>query len=222
MGLKKILMFIADFDKTHDEKFYTGGLADPKAAFPGWPMSDTGHWELRPAYVYEQVPILEKLGRGYCYSRRVYYVDKQTWSDTMAGTEGYDREGLLWKSEVTNFSPHDLFEGVRAYTAQLCLFPRVGLAELPFDPVRPDSTGLQPGCAGRNQGRSVVVQPLRTGACHEIESATITLEAVYYVLEKARILFIGATSCLRSADHTGLNRRTGNRGIGNTKLISEA
>jgi len=118
LGLKKVLMFMADFDKTHEEKYYTGGPADPNAAFPGWPKANTGHWELRPAYIYEQVPILEKLGRGYCYSRRVYYVDKQTWSDTMAGTEGYDRQGLLWKSEVSNFSPHDLFEGVRAYTAR--------------------------------------------------------------------------------------------------------
>ena len=82
--------------------FYTGGPADPTAAFPGLPKADTGHWELRPAYVVEQVPILEKLGRGYCYSRRVYYINTQ----------------MLWKSEVSNYSPHDLFEGVRAYTAR--------------------------------------------------------------------------------------------------------
>jgi hypothetical protein len=111
-------MFMAEYEKSHDKKFYTGGPADPTAAFPGLPKADTGHWELRPAYVVEQVPIMEKLGRGYCYSRRVYYIDKQTWADTMAGTEGYDRQGMLWKSEVTNFSPHDLFEGVRAYTAR--------------------------------------------------------------------------------------------------------
>jgi hypothetical protein len=121
LGIKKILVFLQDYDKSHDKRYYTGGPQDPGAAFPGWPKADTGHFELRPTYVLEQLPILEKLGRGYCYSHRVFYVDKQTWG-YLAGVESYDRDGKLWKSEVTTFGPHDLFDGVRAFTARSYLY----------------------------------------------------------------------------------------------------
>jgi hypothetical protein len=117
LGIKKILVFIQDYDKAHDKKYYTGGPADSGAAFPGWPKADSGHYELRPAYVVEQLPILEKLGKGYCYSRRVYFIDKQTWW-YMAGTDQYDREGKLWKSTQVLYAPHDMFDGVRAFTAR--------------------------------------------------------------------------------------------------------
>ncbi len=68
-----------------------------RIAFPPlmWPRPQYVKWEVRPAYVIDIRPLPE-YAVGYCYSRRVLYVDKETmapgWIDL------YDKDGKLWKT----------------------------------------------------------------------------------------------------------------------------
>ncbi len=95
LGLKKVLTIVMDPSKSEDPKSYAGGGAYPGDAFPGWPVAGTNHWELRDYYVIDLLA-LPKLG-NYCYSHRIFYVDKQTYYAAMAGAEAYDRTGKIYK-----------------------------------------------------------------------------------------------------------------------------
>jgi len=87
VGSKKVLTIVMDPKKSPDPKSYAGGGAYPGDAFPGWPVAGTNHWEVRDYYVIDLLA-LPKLG-NYCYSHRIFYVEKQTYYAAMAGAEAY-------------------------------------------------------------------------------------------------------------------------------------
>ena len=95
LGLKKVLNVYMDINKASDPKSYAGGGGAPGDAFPGWPVAGTNDWELRDVYVIDLLA-LPKLG-NYCYSHRVYYIDKQNWNVAETGAENFDRTGKLYK-----------------------------------------------------------------------------------------------------------------------------
>src|SRR5579885_2623638 len=89
LGEKKLLSIVMDPNKSSDPKSYAGGGAVAGDTFPGWPVAGTNHWELRNVYIIDLLA-LPKLG-NYCYSHRVYYIDKQNWNIANFGAENYDR-----------------------------------------------------------------------------------------------------------------------------------
>ncbi len=64
-----------------------------------WSRPSLGKWELRTAYVIE-MSRLPAFSRGYCYSRRVLYIDKETFFPL--AIELYDPQGELFKY-ITQF-----------------------------------------------------------------------------------------------------------------------
>jgi len=64
-----------------------------------WAKPSLGKWELRDTYVID-MSRLPAYSQGYCYSRRVIYVDKETFFPL--AIELYDREGKLSKF-ITQF-----------------------------------------------------------------------------------------------------------------------
>lgn len=95
LGEKKLLNLVMDPAKAYDAKAYAGGGAVASGSFPGWPVAGSNHWELRDDYVIDMLA-LPILG-NYCYSHRIFYIDKQTWIGAQAGTEAYDRTNKLYK-----------------------------------------------------------------------------------------------------------------------------
>jgi hypothetical protein len=106
VGMKKVLTIVMDPKKSPDPKSYAGGGAYPGDAFPGWPVAGTNHWEVRDYYVIDLLA-LPKLG-NYCYSHRIFYVEKQTYYAAMAGAEAYDKTGKLYKMLWTANYPIDI------------------------------------------------------------------------------------------------------------------
>ena len=103
-GEKKLLMAVADPKTAHTEDSrlgYAGGDYKPGAALPGWPKPGYNHWEVHKMYIVNLKP-LPVLGRGYCYSQRIFYIDAMTWDGTSL-LENYDRNGKLYH---TNWSIH--------------------------------------------------------------------------------------------------------------------
>jgi hypothetical protein len=91
LGKRKVLMPIADPAKAYDPNSFV----EPSGRFPGWMKPTAGKWELRNFYVLDLQWIQ---ARGtFCYSRRVLYVDYETWLHPMMG-ENYDRYGKFWKA----------------------------------------------------------------------------------------------------------------------------
>ena len=72
-----------------------------KSSAPGWPTSKVGSWELRDVYVVDVSP-LPAIG-NYCYSHKVAYIDKQTW--TQLGFDFYDSNGKFWKMNMIPMGP---------------------------------------------------------------------------------------------------------------------
>jgi len=104
-GEKKLLEPFADTKTAYTEasqKGYVGGDYNPGAAFPGFPKPGYNHWELRSVYLINLVP-LPSLGRGYCYSQRIFYVDAQTWF--YGNVENYDSNGKLYHTQLTILGP---------------------------------------------------------------------------------------------------------------------
>jgi hypothetical protein len=60
-----------------------------------WPRSAYAKWEIRDAYVIDIRPTPAYL-HGYCYSRRVLYIDKETFQPQWVDL--YDANGKLWKT----------------------------------------------------------------------------------------------------------------------------
>jgi hypothetical protein len=87
-----------------------GGATGPSAGFfyPGgkgvvpWPQPTLGKWELREVYVIE-MSRLPAYASGYCYSRRVLYVDKETLFPL--AIDLYDPAGELYKTWLEFQSP---------------------------------------------------------------------------------------------------------------------
>ncbi len=96
-GEKKLLWAFAD-DKTAyieaSARGYVGGDYKPGGAFPGWPKPGYNHWEVRKTYIINMKPV-PALGRGYCYSERIFYTDAQTWYSA-GNLENYDRNHKLY------------------------------------------------------------------------------------------------------------------------------
>jgi hypothetical protein len=96
LGEKKILVPYID-DKvayTENSRFgFIGGDYKPGGAFPGWPKPGTNKWQVRKLYLVNLKPT-EVLGRGYCYTERIFYVDAQTW--TQPYLENYDRNRKIY------------------------------------------------------------------------------------------------------------------------------
>jgi Protein of unknown function (DUF1329) len=68
----------------------------------GWPKPSWGNWETRDAYVID-VHRIPSMGGGYCYGKRIMYVDKQYY-DTLA-EDIYDANMKLWKVVWVGLSP---------------------------------------------------------------------------------------------------------------------
>lgn len=64
-----------------------------------FPKPAVGRWELRPVYIIDARRILSERA-GYCYSKRVMYVDRETFNNLW--TEDYDTAGRLWKIQMIN------------------------------------------------------------------------------------------------------------------------
>ena len=95
LGEKKVITMFMDPDKAYQPSTYMGGTESQQGTFPGWPKAGTNHWEIRDMYVVDllALPILG----SYCYSHRIYFVDKENWNIAPTGAENYDRSGKLYK-----------------------------------------------------------------------------------------------------------------------------
>jgi Protein of unknown function (DUF1329) len=83
------LLALATMDPNHSGKFpeeYDGML--------GWPKPSWGDWETRDVYV-ANIHRIDSLSPGYCYGKRIMYVDKQYYQ-TLA-EDIYDSNMKLWK-----------------------------------------------------------------------------------------------------------------------------
>jgi Protein of unknown function (DUF1329) len=61
----------------------------------GWPKPILGKWEIRPAFALDMRPITALLP-GYCYPRKVIYVDRQMFQ--ILGDDRYDKGMRFWKA----------------------------------------------------------------------------------------------------------------------------
>jgi hypothetical protein len=121
LGSKKLLTVVMDPAKAYSASAYIGGGGTKSGSLPGWPKAGTNKWELRDYDIIDLQP-LPILG-AYCYSHRVFYVDKQTKITAMAGSEGYDRTGKLYKLLWEGLVPHE-FHGettILTYTTGMSL-----------------------------------------------------------------------------------------------------
>ena len=102
---------VANFTATYlgEKKLLAIAHADPKAMLTSWsyqaltqwdeapvmfPTSKVGEFELRDFYLVDLKP-LPSYANGYCYGRRIMYVDKGT--NLVMWVELYDRYEKLWK-----------------------------------------------------------------------------------------------------------------------------
>jgi len=97
-----------------DQKILTLMDMNPKAAgtFPGeydgmlgWPKPSWGNWETRDASVVD-VRRIPSMAGGYCYGKRIDYVDKQYYGNI--AEDIYDSNMKLWKVVWTGSTPAQL------------------------------------------------------------------------------------------------------------------
>jgi hypothetical protein len=97
-----------------DQKILTLAEMNGKAAgtFPGeydgqlgWPKPSWGQWETRDAYVVD-VRRIASMAPGYCYGKRIDYVDKQYYGNI--AEDIYDANMKLWKVVWIGSSPAKL------------------------------------------------------------------------------------------------------------------
>ena len=103
-GEKKLLVAVANPKTAYTEPSrlgYAGGDYQSGAAFPGWPKPGYNHWEVRKMYIMNLKP-LPVLGKNYCYSERIFYIDAENW-DGNSLLENYDHNGKIYH---TNWSIH--------------------------------------------------------------------------------------------------------------------
>jgi hypothetical protein len=95
IGSKKLLTIVMNSDGAYTPSNFQGASGSKNNSLPGWPKAGTNKWEIR---TYDVIDLqgLPALG-AYCYSHRIFYVDKQTAIAAMAGVESYDRTGKLYK-----------------------------------------------------------------------------------------------------------------------------
>jgi hypothetical protein len=83
----------------------------------GWPKPSWGNWEARPVYVID-VRRIPQLNPGYCYGKRIMYIDKQYFQTLTQDI--YDSNMKLWKvmfeagaqSTYDNFGEQPNFGGI--------------------------------------------------------------------------------------------------------------
>ena len=129
LGNKKILTLehasAAGFDSPAmpsqlDERFYypgaTGIVPFPKPAM--------GKWEVRDTYVLS-LKRLPRFAKGYCYSNRILYVDKENYFGD-GDLDLYDASGKLSKTQVVFLYPVSI-PGSKGDVAELLTGPYIGL-----------------------------------------------------------------------------------------------
>lgn len=103
-----------------DERYYYHG-GDGIIPFPKIAM---GTWELRDTYVIS-LKRLPQFAKGYCYSDRIMYVDKENYF-AAGELDLYDLPGSLYKAQMVFLYPLEL-PGVDAGVAELLAGPNTGL-----------------------------------------------------------------------------------------------
>jgi hypothetical protein len=103
----QVVNFMASYKG--EKKLLVIAHADPKAMLASWtyqtltqwdetpvmfPSSRVGKFEVRDFYIVELTPV-PSYANGYCYGRRIMYVDKET--NLVMWVELYDRNLKLWK-----------------------------------------------------------------------------------------------------------------------------
>jgi hypothetical protein len=94
------LLTLADIDGKNATQFpadYDGML--------GWPKPSWGNWETRDVYVVD-VRRIPSMAPGYCYGKRIDYVDKQYYANL--AEDIYDSNLKLWKVMWTGYTPGKL------------------------------------------------------------------------------------------------------------------
>jgi Protein of unknown function (DUF1329) len=121
LGQQKILALVHAAPEAFDSPGTAVNL-DPHYYFPGgagvvpFPRPSAGRWELRDSYVIalERLP---QFSNGYCYGKRVLYVDKENYF-AGAQLDLYDSSGQLFKSQLI-FSYPERIPGTERDLAQL-------------------------------------------------------------------------------------------------------
>jgi hypothetical protein len=110
IGIKKVLSLVhatsGSFDTCGDgrqlpPKYYYAATA---TAVP-FPAPDSGAWDPRDVYVIS-MERLPRFARGYCYGKRVLYIDTET--HFPLHTDLYDAAGKLYKTLISIATPHEL------------------------------------------------------------------------------------------------------------------
>jgi Protein of unknown function (DUF1329) len=112
IGEKKILVPLLDEKIAYTKPAlmgYVGGDDKPGGAFPGWPKPGYHKWQVRKAYLVN-MKATEALGRGYCYTQRIFYIDPESWRTLYA--ENYDRGGKLYHIIFSTVAPI-MYQGQR-------------------------------------------------------------------------------------------------------------
>jgi hypothetical protein len=86
-------------------------------------------WEKRKHYVIEGVSKLPQ----YAYSKRVIFIDKETW--TVPYSDIYDRSGELWKIWINDFSFRKQVEGAGAiqYADEMGFLPAIVMVDIQLE-----------------------------------------------------------------------------------------
>ena len=103
-----------------DEHFYYPGAA----GIVPFPTPGMGHWELRETYVLS-LKRLPQFAKGYCYSNRILYVDKENYFGA-GELDLYDALGKLSKTQLVFLDPVRI-PGSKGDVAELLTGPSIGL-----------------------------------------------------------------------------------------------
>jgi hypothetical protein len=103
-----------------DERYYYPG----QAGIVPFPKPTTGKWELRDTYVLS-LKRLPQFAKGYCYSERVIYVDKENYFGA-GELDLYDAPGKLSKAQMVFLYPVPI-PGSGGDVVELLAGPYVGL-----------------------------------------------------------------------------------------------
>jgi hypothetical protein len=103
-----------------DEHFYYPGAA----GIVPFPTPAMGQWELRETYVLS-LKRLPQFAKGYCYSKRILYVDKENYFGA-GELDLYDALGKLSKTQLVFLDPVPI-PGSKGDIAELLTGPSIGL-----------------------------------------------------------------------------------------------
>ncbi len=98
LGQKKVLFMV----HANDPAMYDSGNFNLRSSMPAFPEPKVGKWELRNVMIVDTSP-MASVGRGYCYGRKVAYIDPDTW--TQLGWDFYDVNMRFWKFNLIPMRP---------------------------------------------------------------------------------------------------------------------